>query len=345
MKGLILLTVGSVAILLPAGARGQSSAGAPLLFFASGARSTAMGLTGVADPSDPANTWYNPATVAGRPSVFGRMDYRRLVPDLADDIWVGSAAVGGGVRLSDGPFALAGDLNYGRLDYGESIMTDRFGKPLGTYNSKETYAGVTVAGVWESPRVRASVGVAVKRYTADYAPAEFSTESEPIKGTADIFDAGFIVSTTFAASNWRIQPGIGVAWINGGGEIEYPDGSDPLPTRLNYGWSVRITGPDVAVGSTHVPVAAVVQNFDVMAEQVSGDHQVGIGVEATVLEIIWVRYGSMIDQNDDTAQTTWGAGLALPISSLRVRLDYTNEPRWGDAYRGNIYAATVTWLL
>lgn len=339
--------------LVPAAAHagGRVSAGGPVLSFAPGARSTAMGLSGVADPSDPTSTWFNPAAIAVRPSVFGNISYRGLVPDLANDVWFGSAAVGGSFVRSGGPFAFAAGLEYARLDYGESMATDPTGRPLGVHNSYETSIGLTAGAAWTSRRVRVAAGFSIKDITLAYAPEEFVVDPMPTTGNATAFDIGLIASTTIEATDWRIEPGIGVAWINAGGEIEFSggaDGTDPLPERLNYGLSVRITGPDVALGSTRAPMVTVVQNVDVMANQLSEYHRLGFGIEAGVLEILWIRFGSIVDKATDTSVTTWGAGLGIPVSNMRIRFDYTSEPQYyfsSGGYRRNIYALYAGWLL
>jgi hypothetical protein len=51
-----------------------------------------MGETGVADNSDPANIYFNPANVVGSPKVYVQGARWGVAPDLADDVWTGGGS-------------------------------------------------------------------------------------------------------------------------------------------------------------------------------------------------------------------------------------------------------------
>ena len=147
-----------------------------------------MGETGVADNSDPANLYFNPANVVGTACVYAQGS-RWDINTFPEDIWTGGGSAG--VRFDSGDdMTLGADLAYGRLDYGESIATTPSGMPLGEVHSFEDYLALTLGagirfGDWEL-----RLGGAGKRFDAHYGSSDFTSQLVVYEFDAFAFDIG-----------------------------------------------------------------------------------------------------------------------------------------------------------
>ena len=100
-----------------------------------------------------------------------------------------------------------------------------------------------------------------------------------------------------------------------------------LPTRVNFGASVRFESPARALGTARVPLIATVCNLD-GTEPRHGDFNWGIGMELAVAQILFVRTGAgatVLHDKPDTSVSSWGIGLGAPVGPVRVRLDYAHS--------------------
>jgi hypothetical protein len=325
------------------------SQGAIVLQYPISARSASMGETGVADNSDPANLYYNPANAVGTASVYAQASHWDL-PLFSDDIWIGGGSAG--VRLESGDrMRLAADLAYGRLDYGESIATDPAGNPLGEVHTFEEYVTLTLGVGWEfSDEWELRLGTAGKRYDGHYPSALFT---QPILDDggfdAFAFDLGTTLARRFVVGEWSVTPALAVAFVNFGGEIDTPYGNDPLPTRFHFGSSVRVESSTTRILSADVPVIAIVYNVEAV-DRYHGNHgdifSWGIGGELSVAEVLFVRAGTS-DIDDDATdnideKSGWGVGLGLPVGPMRTRFDYTKTSAY---YEDKKLGIAIDWLL
>jgi hypothetical protein len=312
------------------------------------ARAAGMGETGAADNSDPANLYFNPANVVGRARIY--VQGSRWGNEYTDDLWLGGASAGisyhraAGSRLA----ILSADFAYGRLDYGESLLTDPSGTPLGTFHSFEDYYALTLgAGFAVGDRWDLRLGGAVKRWAFDLAPAEFTTSDAGPQPDAFAFDVGTTAVLRTRVSEWSVVPALAVALVNAGPDIEVPDRdiSYPLPTRFHFGTSVRVESPTARILSADVPVIAVVYNVDGTERMNDGPFSWAIGGELAVAQMLFVRAGSF-DYDDDESQADnasgWGIGLGIPAGSLRARFDYTKTSA---SYEKDKFGVALDWLL
>lgn len=335
--------------MMPITAQGVATTGAPVLDLSNSARGTAMGWSGVADRSDPGNVFFNPANVTAVDGVFATGSYEKLVPALADDVWVGHLSLGGGHAIGgERPMRLGFGLRWSRLSYGESIATDPEGTPLGTYESREDVVGLT-AGIASTvgKRVEWAFGAALNRLSLDYAPAEVVVgHPKPAEASVAMFDLGAVVSTVVDASDWRVRPALGLAAVNIGSDIEFDDRDqdDPLPMWFNFGVSVRVDAPNVTLGSTETPAATATINVD-------GNHGLNnqplhgaFGFELALMQIISVRWGRRIDDRYYSGEQTWGIALGVPAGSFRARLEYASKDDQKTYGSGDVFGFRLVWI-
>ena len=339
-----------IAVMLAMAGRAHAQfTAAPVLQFPISARSAAMGETGAADNSDPANLYFNPANVVGKPRIYAqgsRWDYAPIFGDEID-IWIGSASAGICYPRDESSrvTSLCVDLAYGRLDYGKAIATDPSGMPLGEFDAYEDYvvltlgAGIRVATDWE---LRA--GVAAKRIHLNYGLSAPPDEGD-ISGFA--FDTGVTLARDAAFAGWNATPAIAVALVNAGPDLEFPDGNhDPLPMRFHFGGSIRVESPTTRILSADVPVIAMVTNVDAVERFHDEEFSWGIGSELAVAQIVFVRVG-VSDYKDefefDSDQLSgWGVGVGLPAGPFRARFDFTET---SVEYTDDKYGLSIDWLL
>jgi hypothetical protein len=349
MRRVLVAALGCV-VAMSSVAWSQSSTTALVLTYPVSARSAGMGETGVADNSDAANIYYNPANVVGRARVYAQGSRWDLAPIFADDLWIGGGSVGVSYARRDAnSFVWSADVSYGRIDYGESIVTLPNGQPLGTAHTVENYIAITIgAGIAFGDRSELRVGVAAKRWDPDYPPDEFTIPGAPEDVIGYAFDAGATYVLRASVAEWNVTPAVALAIVNAGPDVEYDSGNeDPLPTRFHFGTSVRIEGPTVHVLSASVPLIALVYNLEGVERFHKERFSWGIGGEVAVAQIMFVRAGvsdfdDEDDQFDDEDESGWGFGLGVPAGSFRARFDYTKTSRY---YEEEKLGFELAWLL
>jgi len=293
-----------------------------------------MGLTGVADGTDPTNVFYNPANVLSTTGIYFNGAYRSVPSPFTDDLWFASMNVGGGYRIPDETdfYSFGIDVSGAQFDYGESIATDTEGNPLGEFHSKENYISVAAgAAVSLATDYRLAAGVAVKRWWADYAPASTYSDGDPVELNATAFDLGTTFAIDFYSSDWRITPAVGFAYLSEGKDFDTGNGNtDPLPAHVSAGLSVQFEGPSTEISNTNVPVIAFTQNID-WTEWLHGDRTTfGIGLEVAAYQIGFLRLGYFSDDEMDWSQSTFGLGIGIPSDWVQFRFDYARYPIYGD---------------
>ncbi len=309
------------------------------------ARSFAMGETGVADNSDPANIYFNPANVVGPRSVYANGSRWGLVPDIADDVWIGRGSGGVRLRSSDG-LALGADVTYGRLDFGESIATDPSGNPLGVFHSFEEYIALTFgAGLNFGDDWELRLGGSAKRYHADLAPPDVSNQLQGIELDAWAFDLGSTLARRYDVGEWDIVPAIAVACVNLGADIDTDSGDDPLPTRLHFGTSMRGESPTVQIFGADVPMLALVYNLEATERMHDGYFSWGLGGELAIAQVLFVRAGTLDIEDEleyqQISRSGWGVGVGVPVASLRTRVDYSKS---SVSFTEDKFGLSIEWI-
>ena len=329
-------------VAMPTGARALAETGAPVLDFVLGVRSEGMGQTGTADASDPQNLYFNPASVAALEGVYGAGSYMLVNPRLSNDIWFGHGSLGGGYTFGTGrPIRVAADVTMARLSYGTLSVTNPQGWSLGQYDAKEQYIAFTVgASTAIEDRFRVALALGAKRWTGDYAAEAFFVDPDSGRFSANMLDVGAIVSTVMDAGDWRVQPSVGLACVNLGSDIETPaTQNDPLPSKFNYGVSMRVLGPEVALGSATVPTVLATLNIDGVHGLNGQDPMWRFGSEVAFVDAVFLRWGRRVDDRYRWQTSTWGIALGVPAGKIRARLEYANFDETRDKF-----GATVVWL-
>jgi hypothetical protein len=339
----------AAAITMPMAAQAQAETGAPVLDYPLSVRSVGMGSTGTADRFTPGNVYFNPANVTSVNGLYSTGSFELVNATSYADIWFGHLSLGGGYELArETPFLLAFDLTLTRLSYGTTIAMDSQGRWLAEYDSKEDYIALTAGfNTTISEGVDVAFGIAYKRLSLNYGPVQYSPDPEPAELSENMLDVGAVVSWFADAAGWRVRPAAGVALVNQGPDIDFGDGrTDPLPTWINYGVTVQVDAPTVKLGSTDVPPVSAALNFD-------GKHGLneqrptwGIGAEFAAMQMVFIRWGQLMDDLYHVPQMTWGAALGIPARSVRVRLEYANFIGLGPWTLRNVdkFGFTFVWL-
>ena len=297
-----------------------ASTGAILLTFPANARSIAMGDIGAADNSDPSTIYYNPANVCSATRVYGLVSQQRF--ELDDNLWARRANLGFAGSSPQSPWMVGLDFGYGRLNYGESILTDTGGNPLDTLDTYEDVASVTMGLGFHAGKVLdMRFGGAVKMWRARF--------DQQYQATS--FDAGVAMTLHERYGAWNITPSLGAAMIDAGEDIAFPnlDATDPLPTRVNVGASLCIESSPCNVMSARVPLVAVTVQAEAI-KQLHEDHEWGIGNEIAIAQMLFIRsgvrrYATNDSSLDDRTYASWGVGAGIPAGGLRMRFDYARQ--------------------
>lgn len=290
------------------------------LLLPTGIRSYGMAETGVADPGDPTNGFYNPATLFLLRRAFFTVNGTNFPSSDETHLSMGASA-GRGLRSSPRTtFGIGGDLRHTKLDAGASAF-DVF----------ERYLGISVAaGISVNDRYHIGLGASIKPFKAQ-GVVGLSTIFEQ---TTTAYDVGFLMSGRFEETSGTMQVTIGISSLNLGGAAEGSTlpltVSTELPEEIRAGLGFRFTGLEHA-GLTRwmgTSVAAFSTAFNLEYEQLqSGSSEVVRGgFEAGVLSLVYLRLG-FLDQLDtgfssSPAETTYGLGLNFPHRRGQTRLDF-----------------------
>lgn len=305
------------------------------LDYSAGVRATAMGETGVADNTDPGGLFFNPANVVAPPRVYLRGSYWKWYDEPAEK----AGGVGGSWAGSWGsrPLALGVDFTTTTLDWGvDTVRTIYFPQGILTEIPDRTFWSLTAgAGILLDDRWDLRLGAAVRRY------AESDGGREGFG-----FDAGTTLAYRAVTSGWRVTPAAAMAFTNLGPPVEETDFYIvELPTRFNYGFSVRIESPSVRLHGASLPLLAVTCNLDGVDRFYGAPSSWGFGSEFSLAEVLFFRVGAVHDEKLHDGQaaastaSSLGVGLGLPVHSFRLRLDYAKLPNRPDTNHYGVWAA------
>jgi hypothetical protein len=252
----------------------QCSGGGISLFIDPSVRSAGMGgaSTAVFQGGDP-NYWANPALLGYHRGIRYESSETQLVPELTDGVFFRTdrfrlSAWGVGLALNTWP----GDQGPIELDYGESIVTDEFGNPIGTAHSYEHVEswgiGLNLVEFYENlaaPDVGTwsrygdvSLGYSRKSVLVNFAP-ENVLGGNSATATTDTDDIGILVRVTpyntidHASDSMPVGLRADVGW--GGSiqnvldeELRFAPGEFADPILRDTRWGLYVAG---AVGFPH----------------------------------------------------------------------------------------------
>lgn len=287
-----------------------------VLDFPVGVRNMGMGGTGVADMSQPANGYFNPASLAWTDATYVSYGHE----DLMFDIEMNDARLVSGYRWGDdaskNAWRLGGALGYTAMNMDPVVVRTIF-LPEGTgesYEPDDYYVTTALAGAWERSGASIAAGVAAK-----YVRIEFASD----EGTAWAFDYGFVAAKSFIAGGSMLRPRAGFSMTNIGEELEYADRFSDIAGETRMGLGFDFASPPKRTWGRDV--AAVSGAFD--ADHVDrdlGDSYWAFGWEVAALQFIQMRAGYQWFDVDNDNVVTLGAGIGWDFGRVIIRADYTH---------------------
>ncbi len=290
-----------------------------------GARGIAMGMTGVADPADPTNVFYNPAVIAlveGIAVTQSYIDWRDH-PNIKLTAWdLGAAGVYRFPSRGSTTWRLAGSIRFNRqtseFDPERTIfLPSGTGSHIGASN--DWYANLTGAGGVTIDRVDITLGVSVK-------PTRVEIVDKALTGVA--FDVGTLARARFGDSGgYHVVPAVGVSVLNLGNNLENDEGtfglSVTMPERVRLGASVRFETPGLR--GAEMPFVAITGNGE-LVHTMDGDRSNSsfYGGEIAFVDVVMLRAGHLADTTE--GNTTYGVGAAWRFHRVRFGFDYARVP-------------------
>lgn len=334
----------------PAIAAAQGTTGAQAQHINPDARAEGMGRAFTAVAEGASAVWWNPGALALPQHLRIQASGMRLVPDLADDVWLFGAAAAVPVQER---FGVGGYMGY--LSYGESIATDEQGNERGIFESWETItllgAGYDIAPSLlssdEADDFHLGVGGDVKVCHVDLAPREFTLDGQSGSGTAfDIdlgvlatmrvpIDLGFNMSETFPDYlGFRMGMTLRNALDR---KITFNDEDRGDPLGQFDRWGIALEG---AVGGSpdfgYLVRGLLSAEVNGVAFKVYDDEEsiLNYGGELTIAGMVSARGGYINDVDGHIQDFTLGTGFAIdpsvPMFSdlpLGGRLDVSRNPQ------------------
>lgn len=308
---LTVLTVLAVSLYsVPASAVGE--AGAISLTIPPGARANGMGGAFTAVSDDATAQWWNPGGLAFSVTKNLGLMHTQLVPDLDNDVYYEFLGYNAPVK---GVGTWSVSVVY--LTYGTSEGRDIDNAPTGTFKSWEG----AVYGTFAMPLTdNVGVGLTVKAFHADLAPADLTLEKIDGSGSTVALDVGAL----WKIDSWNLA--LGGALVNIGPDISYIDQnqSDPLPLTLRVGFAYNVL---------HDEVSNLLLTFDLEQSMVwlistavstRRSEIYHVGAEYTYINLLAGRIGYIYDEDGDFKDPTYGLGF---IFSEKVMFDYANVPQ------------------
>jgi hypothetical protein len=323
--------------------------------FPPDARSRGMGDAFTAIAAGPSACWWNPAALAIGPSIaIAPASYSKLVPDLADDVWIYSAGAAGSAH----GIGVGMNLNY--LDYGDS---EYWSDDLMTISKDSSHESVAQLGAGidlvqffapENQNLHVALGGNLKRFSVDLVSPYFLYGHGPDKATAwDIDLAGLtVLRVPLGTAPEGRRP---AALVGSMGAVL----SNVFDSKLDYGsgesdhvgrWvRLGVAGgfdfldmPDLGYLASGRLAADLTKLTD------SGGGTVyNIGAEGTLLGIASLRVGYVNDEHGAVKGVSSGAGLGLELhdllglKTLGGRLDWARIPQAEGLTRPNLYSASA----
>ena len=239
---LLLVLVGSIALLSAGEALAISQAAVPFLLISPGARAAGMGEAFVALSDDATAAFWNPAGLAFQLGREITVTHAKWLPQLATDLTYEFVAYRQYVESLGG--TIGGNVTFFNL--GENVQTaadpDPDGNPivLGTFRSWEV--GVTLC---YATKITPDFGLGISaRYIHSHLSPVGGGQDVSVPGYGNSFgvDLGVLWRLPF----WMRRISFGANLSNLGPKITYIDAAqaDPLPTNLKMGLAIKLLDMD-----------------------------------------------------------------------------------------------------
>lgn len=332
------------------------SEGAPSVYYPlliGSARASGMGaMTVILDDGDIAalsNPGFLPLDDQWRVGVFRS----KLVPALADDIWLGGLQFTGAIRgnpvVFDRALAVGFALGYTRLSYGEWTVMTEDGWPVATVHSYDRALSATLAfGIADLAGFGLSLEHVKSKLTDPIPELDISDGT----GTATSVSLGIGIGPRFvlsqnASEGVRISatPLIGISYLHRGSDIAYndEDQAEVLPRQLRAGIGFRmalepVAPPRFLLDPVRLKQAELTAGGQVTLPRVNEDDEPiwHAGMEVCALGLASFRVGYIEDKDGDVKGWTYGVGLGVErILPLGLRIDYASVPQASDLDRVN----------
>jgi hypothetical protein len=304
-------------------------------------RSVGLGGSGVAHAGDPTAWNSNPATMAMARGIGANYMFGPLYTDVSSGAGDLTSA---GVWFSI-PYLTAG-LSYIKTDFGEFQQTFENGSTGDSYRAYDHTMALTAATNILPPF---SFGVTIKRveFVLDRANELDSAGSgtpstQSIEASGIYADFGAMASSAgfLRGANLRDTAHFGVAIQDVGGRFTYKDimQSERVAQWVRVGGSYELellgdANTSTLQGAVTVEYLRMLNPNDIQRNTEYG----GIGLEATLLDILSLRAGERF-RPDDRGGFHFGAGLRLDLPRvgidvpLMVGVDYARGSKMGEGW-------------
>jgi len=304
-------------------------------------RAMGMGETGVADASDPANMFYNPALAAWTKGACLSALYTRPFESVSPEVLNYGLMFGAGRRWDAG---VMGTLSFGcglsanRVDYGEIRLYDSSGRKLATDFSFEHTWGLTLGMMVGDDLNNVGLGLAVKPWMADYGFGLEVSETyfdAGIRLQCGVGDPGQMKMTAaFALSSLNIgKSEVALTSFDWTGSQRY---FLKVPTYGRMGLSLRVEGPpSKSIAHRYgrpVPSMAMIFNLDSEKNPNSDIPDLyTVGAEFALHGVLFARIGQ--SQFVNCTCMTAGIGVGIIGDKFSGRVDLARLPFWGEPER------------
>ncbi|UCG53219.1 MAG: hypothetical protein JSW58_06595 [Candidatus Latescibacterota bacterium] len=280
-----------------------------------GTRNVGMAGTGTADDLDPINVVYNPANLAlleGFAVSGGHVDWPADVNLYDFGVFGGTAyPLHNGYTLHLGAAMRYSALDLDVPDNRVIFLPDGTGRDL---DGQDWSIPLTLAGGVSNGDLDASIGATVK-----FATLGLSNQSKGFTA----FDVGLRLGACLYSTDpitFKITGGASAS--NLGGDIDYGTRSSQLPREHRGGIGIQFAyfHPDF---SPSTPLLTANGNADYL--DTTDDDGMLFGGEIGFVDIAFLRLGH-IGEPFATSGTSFGFGLQLKITSVKIRADYAHLP-------------------
>jgi hypothetical protein len=337
-------------------ANGQGAVPFPILLNSPDARISGMGETGSAMNSGITATYWNPAGLAflrttqfPKHVVPGRADgYTTTYYEVVENIssypllensgkLFSSTAVGVNIK-SFGFMAI--DFRY--ATYGEQTRIAEDGRHLGKYNSNESCIGLaygsSIGNDW-------GIGFKVKYFNSNIAPAPYNPMYQ-MDGRGFIFDAGILWNPSLGldSASYIDNKGlsVGLSFQNLGGDIEYINETEPLPSLVRLGGALKMNLSQVTTLSLATDWVHPLYERESL-DDTSGSNfglSMGYGTELWYSDRFAARFGYYFESECFGGRKYWTVGASYKLYIFQLDLSY-NMASGYSRYTSNMFRVNV----
>jgi hypothetical protein len=312
--------------------------GIGFLTYSPAMRSQGMGSVGVADDTDPANAFFNPAVIASARGAFLTFGYNSFSGGWGDeglDNYAYNVGAGGSfVRPlgEDWKYRIGAGLRYNSYKVEFQSMPMHH-SDMHLYRDSESYTSFTLgAGCALRNVFYGSLGLALKPWREEYGTEPYTTYSKTP------YDFGLFARLRLAGTNeMTLSSSAGVSFLNLGGVIH---DNHALPETYRYGLGLHLLGIHSEYFrerfGADVPVIDVSVDYDFIDDRTQNGSGHGdtwaLGTEIGLYQIFFVRTGyNHVSEYYD--YTSFGLGLGFTTKKFWGRFDVALVGQgYGDSY-------------